>query len=96
METTIQKWGNSLAVRLPKAVAQKLALRRGSRVQMRERNQGVFISPAPKPQTSLREQVRLITPKNRRTEADAWPLLHIAEGSFDFWDNADDAVYDTL
>ncbi len=34
MTTKIQKWGNSLAVRLPKKVAGRLGLREGSRVEI--------------------------------------------------------------
>jgi len=36
METTIQKWGNSLAVRLPRELAKKLKLREGSSVLVTE------------------------------------------------------------
>ena len=36
METTIQKWGNSLAVRLPKELAKKLKLQEGSAVLVAE------------------------------------------------------------
>jgi len=36
METTIQKWGNSLAVRLPGELAKKLKLREGSSVLVTE------------------------------------------------------------
>ena len=93
METTIQKWGNSLAVRLPKAITEKLTLRQGSRVQMRERTQGIFISPVPK-QKSLKERAQMITPEN--LHGDVWSLLEVGKGSFGFWDNTDDAIYDAL
>lgn len=36
MTTKVQKWGNSLAVRLPKEVAQKLHLKEGSKVEVRQ------------------------------------------------------------
>ena len=60
METTIQKWGNSLAVRLPKGVTTKLALRAGSRVEVREGNEGILIRQTPKIRRSLKELVRMI------------------------------------
>ena len=95
METTIKKWGNSLAVRLPKHVAEKLALREGSRVEMKERKTEVVISPAPAmPRKSLAKLVQKITATNRHSEIDF--LMHAAEPAFDFWDNVDDAIYDTL
>jgi antitoxin MazE len=33
MTTTVQKWGNSLAVRLPQAVAEKAQFARGSKIE---------------------------------------------------------------
>ena len=43
MTTTIQKWGNSLAVRLPKAIIQHLALKQGSGVIMRHDKDAIII-----------------------------------------------------
>ena len=94
METTIRKWGNSLAVRLPKHVAKKLALREGSRVQMRERTADVVISPAGQKHLSRKEMLRTVTPENRHSEIDFF--MHAAEPSFSFWDNPDDTIYDAL
>ena len=68
METTIQKWGNSLAVRLPKAITQKLALQEGGRVAVKEWKKTVIISPAPEKRLSLRERVRLIRPEHLHKE----------------------------
>ena len=34
MYLTIQKWGNSLALRIPKAVARQVNVRKGSRLDM--------------------------------------------------------------
>ena len=70
METTIQKWGNSLAVRLPKAVTQKLALRPGTRVRVYEEKREVIISPARGGQKSLKELVGMITRENLHAETD--------------------------
>jgi antitoxin MazE len=33
MTTTVQKWGNSLGIRVPKAVAEQVDLKTGSRIQ---------------------------------------------------------------
>jgi antitoxin MazE len=71
METTIQKWGNSLGVRLPKDVADKLALRAGSRVELKEGKEGLVIRRTPRARPSLRDLVRLIRRDNLHHEA-AW------------------------
>ncbi len=70
METTIQKWGNSLAVRLPKSVTQKLALCAGRRVRVYEEGKEVIIAPARKAEKSLKELLAMITPENLHAETD--------------------------
>lgn len=70
METTIQKWGNSLGVRLPKQVVKKLALQEGTRVEVREEKKAVIISPASQAKISLKERLKLITPENSHEEID--------------------------
>ena len=59
-ETTIQKWGNSLAVRISKGVAIRLALHEGSRVQVREGKAGILIRHTPRARKSLQELVHMI------------------------------------
>lgn len=68
METTIQKWGNSLAVRLPKEVTRKLALRAGRRVRVYEERREVVIAPEPEKPLSLRERVKMIRPEQLHKE----------------------------
>lgn len=43
MTTKVQKWGNSLAVRIPKEMLQRLALKEGSGVAMREEKNAIII-----------------------------------------------------
>ena len=43
MTTKVQKWGNSLAVRLPKAVTNRLNLRAGSGVAVDQHNDSIII-----------------------------------------------------
>ena len=43
MMTKIQKWGNSLAVRLPKRMMQELGLHAGSKVVVGEQNNAVVV-----------------------------------------------------
>ena len=43
MPTQVKKWGNSLAVRLPKDILRRLAIKEGSGVVMREERQAIVI-----------------------------------------------------
>jgi len=43
MTTKVQKWGNSLAVRIPKEMIQRLALKEGSGILVREDNNTIII-----------------------------------------------------
>lgn len=45
MDTTIQKWGNSLAVRIPKAFAEEVGLGQGSKVNIQIVNGQIVIKP---------------------------------------------------
>jgi antitoxin MazE len=45
METKIQKWGNSLAVRLPKAFAEQTGIENGSDVQISIEDGKIILAP---------------------------------------------------
>lgn len=69
MTTAVRKWGNSYAIRLPKAAMERMRLSEGHVVRIVEdgtRN-GFRIVPEI-PVVSLKRLVRKITPKNRHTE----------------------------
>ena len=70
--TTIQKWGNSYAVRLPKVVMRNLNLRAGNSVEIREASQGTTLSiiPAHRHAASLNEMIAGITKKNHHGAVD--------------------------
>lgn len=71
METHIQKWGNSLAVRLPKDMTRKMKLHRGSRVSVVSLSKEIRIKPMIQPQHKTLEQLLAgITKKNRHPEFD--------------------------
>ena len=69
MVTQIAKWGNSLALRLPKSVAQEARLDEGDTVHVSVDNGAIVIRPS-RPRYSLDTLVRRITPKNRHDESD--------------------------
>ena len=49
MRTRVAKWGNSLGVRLPKAMTSSLALEDGSEVELREADGKLLLEPLRKP-----------------------------------------------
>ncbi|MEC5425864.1 AbrB/MazE/SpoVT family DNA-binding domain-containing protein [Virgibacillus sp. C22-A2] len=67
--TKIQKWGNSLAVRIPSNIADEIKITQGSDVELRIENQELKIVPAKKKPT-LEELMAKITPENRHGEID--------------------------
>ena len=49
MKATIQRWGNSLGIRIPKIIAQDLMLENGSEVELFEESDKIVIQPRKKP-----------------------------------------------
>lgn len=70
MKTVVAKWGNSLAVRLPRAAADEAKLREGDRVQIVARR-GKLEVRAMRERPSLGELVSEITRENL-PEAPGW------------------------
>jgi len=69
-ESTISKWGNSLAVRIPLAIAKQAGLDEGDSVALAlDRNGGITLRPTRR-KYQLSELVTRITPKNRHRETD--------------------------
>ena len=72
MKAKVQKWGNSLAVRIPKPVALEVGLRADADVEMSVQQGSLVLAPTRREYT-LEELVRGITPKNRHEETDFGP-----------------------
>jgi len=70
METHIRQWGNSLAVRLPKAALEKLKLHKGSRVKITPKAKMLVIEPESSRKVTLEDLVSKITPHNRHKLVD--------------------------
>ena len=64
MQARIQKWGNSLAVRIPKIFATQSHLRQDSLVEISEENGRIILFPVPQPEITLGEMLNNITPEN--------------------------------
>jgi antitoxin MazE len=70
VSTRVTRWGNSLAVRIPRAWARELHLDEGAEVELSITEGRLVITPAPSPAYSLAELVAGITPENRHEETD--------------------------
>jgi len=53
MTTKIQKWGNSLAIRLPKKTADRLVLKEGSEVEIDELQNSIIIKKVTAPRNAV-------------------------------------------
>lgn len=69
MNATIQKWGNSLALRIPKSIANEIELEQGDRVEIEVAGGALAVRPG-RPRYRLADLVRGITKKNRHDETD--------------------------
>ncbi len=69
MKTTIRKWGNSLAVRLPLSVTRELNIEDGATVSLVIENNALTIRPARK-RYELAELLKGVSPEMRRGETD--------------------------
>lgn len=67
MKAQLAKWGNSLAVRIPKAVVESAKLREGDSLAIESRNGAILIRPERR--YRLQDLVSRITGKNRHDEA---------------------------
>jgi antitoxin MazE len=72
MDTQIQKWGNSLALRIPKALAAQGNLEQGTPVKVTVENGAVVIRPQRK-RKNLQELLAKVTPENIHPEMDFGP-----------------------
>ena len=69
MKARIQKWGNSLALRIPKSFAAHSNIEQGSVVDLSLDNGRMIVEPAQE-QYSLEELLARVTKKNLHSEVD--------------------------
>ena len=70
MVTTIAKWGNSLAIRIPQNLAKEINLAEGSEVKLVLIDGKLTIEPITRRRYSLEELIEAMTPENVHTEID--------------------------
>ena len=64
MKTTAQKWGNSLAIRVPKRVAEEAGLREKDLVEIEVRKGTLVVRPHLRRVYRLEDLLKRITPRN--------------------------------
>lgn len=70
MQSKVQKWGNSLALRIPKSFATEIGLVDETTVELSLIEGKLVITPLPLPRYSLDELLSAITPDNIHSEVD--------------------------
>ena len=70
MNAKVQKWGNSLALRIPKSFARDADLTTGSVVDMTVCDGKIIVDPHPGPAHSLDELLKGVTKRNIHSEID--------------------------
>jgi antitoxin MazE len=75
VRTRIQKWGNSLAVRIPKSFAAETHLEHGALVDIALVDGKLLVTPLPPPAVTLEELLQGVTPENLHREVDTGPAI---------------------
>jgi antitoxin MazE len=66
---TLQRWGNSLAVRIPSSVAKSAGFRVGLPVAVSAKESAVLVVAAGEPRLTLRQKLALFDPERHGGEA---------------------------
>ena len=70
MIATIQKWGNSSGVRIPKPIAQDSSMREGSSVDIRVQDGRIVLEPQGVRKYRLQTLLKSVSEKNIHNETD--------------------------
>ncbi len=73
MKTRVQKWGNSLALRIPKSLADEVGLQKETPVEISLADGKLIITPVTRPKPSLRQLLAKVTKENLHHEVDTGP-----------------------
>ena len=73
MRTRVQKWGNSLALRIPKSFAIEAGIQRETPVEVSLADGKLLITPVARPGPSLRQLLAKVTKENLHHEVDTGP-----------------------
>jgi antitoxin MazE len=75
MKTRVQKWGNSLALRIPKSFADEAGLRADAPVELSVSKGKLVVRPLDEDALSLEELLKRVTPENLHGEWDTGPAV---------------------
>jgi antitoxin MazE len=70
MRTEVQKWGNSLAIRIPRAFAEETRLNNGTRVDLKLQSGRLIISPMRKKHYNLSSLLARVGSAKKHSEID--------------------------
>jgi len=70
MKTRVQKWGNSLALRIPKSFANEVGLQKETPVEVSLTDGKLVITPVSKPKPTLKQLLAKVTQENLHREVD--------------------------
>jgi antitoxin MazE len=70
MQTKIQRWGNSLGLRIPKSFAEEAGVEAGSEVDLSVRDGDLVVRAAKRQTYRLSELLKKVTAKNLHGEVD--------------------------
>ena len=73
MKTAVQQWGNSLALRIPKAFAAQAKFRKGSAVDLKLEKGRLVVTPIAEEPLSLKKLLSKVTRQNVHAETDWGP-----------------------
>jgi len=68
MKLQVQRWGNSLALRIPKSVAMDTNIEQGTTVELTTEGSSIVVKPVQHKEYTLEELVAGITKRNRHEE----------------------------
>ncbi len=68
MNAKVQKWGNSLAIRIPRALARESHLSQGCTVDIRVVDGRIVVEPQQPPEYDLEDLLRKVTKENVHKE----------------------------
>ncbi len=75
METRVQRWGNSLALRIPKALADEVGLKDNSPVRLSLHERQLIVVPVHKPTLNLEALIAQVTESNCHAEVLTGPAV---------------------
>ncbi len=70
MHVQVQKWGNGLALRIPKPIAEKIKISEGTFVDLRVTEGELVATPTKRKKVTLRQLLTKVTKSNLHEEVD--------------------------